>query len=265
MKNLKDKVAVVTGASSGIGEAIAVRLAAEGAIVILAGRDEGRLDAATKKCPGGRAWSFRCDVTDERQVTEFARAVHQRHGAIDLLVNNAGVVMSGLLVDVESSDWRRLFDVNVMGVVLGCRAFLPRMIERGTGGHVVNMASAAGIVGPYGMSTYAATKFAVAGLTESLRFEMKRHRIGVSLICPSYVDTPLAEKVKVVGALDNPRTRAGIEREFKRNSVKPDLVAARTIAAIRGNRAVTTVGRDATLARVMKRLSPTLLEKALAR
>ena len=249
MDTVQGKVAVVTGASSGIGEAIAVRLAQAGASVVLTGRDEARLQAAAARCPGGKAWSFPADVTDEAQVATLAAAVHARHGAIDILVNNAGVVMSGLLVDVEPADWRRLFDLNVLGVVHGCRAFLPKMIERGQGGHVVNMASVAGIVGPSGMSTYAATKFALAGLTESLRAELRRHRIGVSLICPSYVDTPIAGKVKIVGTLDNERTRAAVEREFKRNSVKPELVAERTLEAILKNRALTTVGRDATLAR----------------
>ena len=139
------------------------------------------------------------------------------------------------------------------------------MIERGKGGHVVNMASAAGIVGTSGMSTYSATKFAVVGLTESLRAEMRRYKIGVSVICPSYVDTPIAEKVKVVGKMANDRARAAIAREFKENSVTPETVAERTLDAILKNRALATVGRDAVLARWMKRISPTLLERALAR
>lgn len=264
MHSVQGKVAVVTGASSGIGAAIAAHLAQAGAIVVVTGRDAARLEAVRQHC-GGMAWSHAADVTDEAQVAELARAVHARHGAADILVNNAGVVMSGLLVDVEDADWRRLFELNVLGVVHGCRAFLPRMIEMGRGGHVVNMASAAGLVGTFGMSTYSATKFALAGLTESLRFEMKRHGIGVSLVCPSYVDTPIAAKVKVVGALDNPRTRAGIDREFKQNSVKPELVAERTLQAILENKALVTVGRDAALARWLKRISPALLERALAR
>jgi NADP-dependent 3-hydroxy acid dehydrogenase YdfG len=264
MDPVEGKVAVVTGGSSGIGEAIAVRLARAGAIVVLTGRDEARLAAATRKAGDG-AWSFAADVTDEAQVRALAEAVHARHGPADILVNNAGVVMSGLLVDVETPDWRRLLDINVMGVVHGCRAFLPRMIERGQGGHVVNMASAAGIVGLSGMSTYTATKFAVAGLTESLRAELKRHRIGVSLVCPSYVKTPIASKVKIVGRLDNERTRAAIDRQFRRNAVTAELVAERALSAIRRNQALVTVGRDAALARWMKRISPALLEKVLAR
>lgn len=263
MKDLHGKVAVVTGASSGIGEAIAVRLAQAGATVVLTARDPERLEAATRRCAGGKAWSFRADVTDEAQVRALAEAVHARHGAADILVNNAGVVMSGLLTEVEPADWRRLHEINVMGVVHGCRAFLPRMIGRAKGGHVLNMASAAGIAGIAGMSTYSATKFAVAGLTESLRAELRRYRIGVSLICPSYVDTPIAGKVKIVGTLDNERTRRAVERQFKRNSVKPEAVAARALDAIRRNPAVATVGRDAALAYWMKRLAPGLLERFL--
>jgi len=266
MDTVHGKVAVVTGASSGIGEAIAVRLAQAGASVVLTGRDPDRLEAAKQRCAaGGKAWAFCADVTDEAQVRALAEAVHARHGGVDILVNNAGVVMSGLLVDVEPADWRRLHEINVMGVVHGCRAFLPRMIERGQGGQVVNMASAAGIAGMAGMSTYSATKFAVAGLTESLRAELRRHRIGVSLICPSYVDTPIAGKVKIVGAMANDRTRAAITRQFKQNSVTPEAVAGRTLQAILKNPALVTVGRDAALARWMKRISPALLERALAR
>jgi len=261
--NLQGKVALVTGASSGIGEAIAVALAQAGATLVLTARDETRLAAVQQRCGAG-AWTFKADVADEMQVVTLAAAVHARHPAVDILVNNAGVVMSGLLVDVEPGDWKRLHDINVMGVVHGCRAFVPRMIERG-GGHVVNMASVAGIVGAYGMSTYAATKFAVVGLSEALRFELKRHGIGVSAICPGYVDTPIAAKVKVVGKMDNERTRAAIDKEFKQNSVTPDVVAAQTLQAIRRNRALVTVGRDASLARWMKRISPALLERALER
>ena len=264
MDSLKGKVALVTGASSGIGEAIAVALAQAGATLVLTARDEARLAAVRQRCGAG-AWSFKADVADEAQVTALAAAVHARHPAVDILVNNAGVVMSGLLVDVEPADWKRLHDINVMGVVHGCRAFVPKMIERGQGGHVVNMASVAGIVGAYGMSTYCASKFAVVGLSESLRAELRRHGIGVSAVCPGYVDTPIAGKVKVVGKMDNERTRAAIDQEFKQNSVTPDVVAAKTLAAIRGNRALVTVGRDANLARWMKRISPTLLERALAR
>jgi short-subunit dehydrogenase len=265
MKDFNKKVVVVTGASSGIGEALALAFAREGATLVLTARDAERLAAVEKQCraAGAEAWTQRADVTDEAQVQALAQAVAGRHGAADLLVNNAGVVMSGLVVDVEAADWIRLHQINVMGVVHGCRAFLPRMIERGQGGHVVNMASAAGLVGLSGMGTYSATKFALVGLSESLRAEMRRHRIGVSVICPSYVKTPIEGKVKIVGALDNERTRARIAQTFAKNSVTAEHVAARTLDAIRQDRAVTPVGRDAKLGYAFKRLAPGLLARVM--
>jgi short-subunit dehydrogenase len=263
---LRGKVAVVTGASSGIGEAIALELARAGASVVLSGRDQARLEQVRARCAeaGATAWCHAADVADEAQVRALAAAVEGRHGAADLLVNCAGVVMAGLLVDVEAADWRRVHEINVLGVVHACRAFLPRMIER-RGGHIVNIASAAGNTGNGGMSTYSASKFAVVGLSESLRAEVGRHGIGVSVICPGYVDTPIAGKVKIVGRIDTERQRARIAARFRRDSVSAQTVARRTLAAVRANRAFTTVGRDAALAYFLKRLSPRLLERVTAR
>jgi NAD(P)-dependent dehydrogenase (short-subunit alcohol dehydrogenase family) len=203
------------------------------------------------------------EVTDEAQVQALADDVHAREGRVDVLVNNAGVVMGGLCWEVEPSDWRRLHDINVMGVVHGIRAFVPRMIERGQGGHIVNMASVSGLVGAPGMATYSATKFAVVGLSESLRNELHRHRIGVSVVCPGFVKTPIQSKVKLVGSLDNAKGRARVDRDFARTSLVPDAVAERTLRAIRKNEPVASIGREAVLARTLKRWAPSVLELAL--
>ena len=262
MKTIRGKLALVTGASSGIGEAIALRLAQEGASVLLTARDAQRLDEVRRRCEGAgaSAWAMPADLTDETQVRALAEAVHAKHPAVDILVNNAGVVMAGLLVDVEPADWRRVHEINVMGVVHGCRAFLPAMIQRGAGGQVVNIASASGIVGTPGMSTYCASKFAVVGLSESLRAEVGRHGIGVSVICPGYVDTPIAGKVKLVGALATERRREQIAARFK-GSLTAGQVAAATVGAIRRNPAIAPVGREARLAYYFKRVAPALLER----
>ncbi|HVT35760.1 MAG TPA: SDR family NAD(P)-dependent oxidoreductase [Nevskiaceae bacterium] len=263
MKDFHGKVALVTGASSGIGEAIALALARAGATVVLTGRDRERLAQVEQKCiaAGGQAWSHAAEVTDAQQMHALADAVHARHEAIDILVNNAGVVMAGLVIETEPADWRRLHDINVMGVVHGCQAFVPKMIARGRGGHVINMGSASSIVGTPGMGTYCATKFAVMGLSESLRAELKRARIGVSVVCPGYVDTPIAGKVKIAGSLATDRRRAAIADRFKRNSVTAEQVAERTLGAIRTNKAVVTVGRDAAAAHFLKRWAPGLLAR----
>lgn len=265
MNSFKGKVALVTGASSGIGESIALALAREGATVVLTARDRSKLDAVRERCAasGSDAWVYEAEVSDEAQMQALADAVHARHGALDILVNNAGVVMGGLSWEVETADWRRLHDINVMGVVHGIRAFVPQMIARGKGGHVVNMASVSGLVGTRGMATYSASKFAVVGLSQSLRLELHRYRIGVSLVCPGYVKTPIQSKVKMVGALSTPAAVQRMEREFERASLSPETVAERTLKAIRRNEAMAAIGREALLVRTLGRWAPGLLERAL--
>lgn len=262
MKNFKNKVVLITGGNSGIGEAIAVAFAQEGARLILTARDAQRLEAVRERCAGlgAQVEVFAADITDEAQVQALAEHVDAKHEAIDMLVNNAGVVMAGLMTEVEASDWRRLHEVNVMGVVHGCRAFLPRMIARAQGGHVVNIASASGFVGMRGMSTYCATKFAVVGLSECLRGELQRSHIGVSVICPGYVKTPIADKVKLVGALASESARKRIAREFEQG-VTAEQVATQTLRAIRRNKSLATVGRQARMGWFMKRWAPGLLTR----
>ncbi len=265
MNPFKGKVALITGASSGIGEAIALALAREGASLVLSARDRARLNAVRERCAayGSEVWVHEAEVSDEAQMQALAEAVHARHGALDILINNAGVVMGGLCWEVEAADWQRLHEINVMGVVHGIRAFVPNMIARGTGGHVVNMASVSGLVGSRGMATYSASKFAVVGLSQSLRMELHRHRIGVSVLCPGYVQTPIQSKVKMVGELSGPAAIKRVEREFKKTSLMPEAVAERTLKAIRRNEALVAIGREALLARTLARWAPGLLERAL--
>lgn len=265
MQDFKNKVALVTGASSGIGEAIAVALAREGATVILTARDKPKLEEVRQLCikAGGNAWTFAAEVSDEAQMQALADAVHAKHPALDILVNNAGVVMGGLSWEVETSDWRRLHDINVMGVVHGIRAFVPKMIESRKGGHIVNMASVSGLVGTRGMGTYSASKFAVVGLSESLRLELHRFNIGVSVVCPGYVKTPIQSKVKMVGTLGSAEARARVDKEFSKTTLMPEAVAQRTLQAIRRNEALASIGKEAVMVRLFKRWAPRLLERAL--
>lgn len=263
MKNFKNKVALVTGASSGIGEAIAIALASAGATVILTARDQDKLDAVRLKCvnAGGKAWVHAAEVSDEAQMQGLADAVHAQFPAIDILINNAGVVMGGFTWEVEPADWKRLHDINVMGVVYGIRAFVPKMIARGQGGHVVNMASVSGFFGAPGMSTYSASKFAVVGLSESLRLELHRHKIGVSVICPGFVNTPIQTKVKMVGSLGTEKARARVAKDFEKTTLTPERVAQRTLQAILKNEAVAGIGKEAMLVSTLKRWAPAVLER----
>lgn len=267
MNSFRNRVALVTGASSGIGEAIAVALAQKGATVILTARDEARLAAVQQRCEdaGGQAWSVRAEVTDDAQMQALADAVHARHEALDILVNNAGVVMAGLMAEVELSDWQRLMDINVLGVVRACRLFLPNMISRGKGGHVLNVASAAGLIGQPGMSTYCATKHAVVGLSHSLRYELARSRIGVTALCPGYVRTPLAHKVKLVGKLNTANGQQRVAATFEKYNLSAETVAQVAVNAMRKNQAIAVVGNDARLGNVARRYFPSLLDRVLTR
>ena len=265
MKSFKNKVALITGASSGIGESIALALAAEGAKLELVARDRERLEHVRDLCvaKGVEVHLHFADVADEAQMEKVAANIHARHAAIDLLINNAGVVMGGFTWEVETADWRRLHDINVMGVVHGIRAFVPKMIERKQGGHVVNISSVSGLVGVRGMGTYSASKFAVVGMSESLRMELHRFKIGVSVICPGYVKTPIQSKVKMVGTLSSPDARARVDKEFNKTNLLPETVAERTLQAIRRNEFIASIGREAVMVGIFKRWAPSLLERAL--
>jgi short-subunit dehydrogenase len=265
MDSFKNKVTLITGASSGIGESIALALAREGAKLELVARDRERLESVRDLCVamGAEVTLHFADVAEEAQMLAVADDVHARHSAIDVLINNAGVVMGGFSWEVETSDWRRLLDINVMGVVHGIRAFVPKMLERRQGGHVVNISSVSGLFGTRGMGTYSASKFAVVGLSESLRMELHRHKIGVSVVCPGYVNTPIQSKVKMVGVLSSDEARARVAKEFTKTNLTPEAVAERTLKAIRKNEFIAAIGREAVVVRVLKRWAPSLLERAM--
>jgi NAD(P)-dependent dehydrogenase (short-subunit alcohol dehydrogenase family) len=193
--NIAGRVVVITGASSGIGRATALALAARGARLVLIARDVESLDRAAAECAarGAEAEVVAVDVTDAGAVEAAARRAVDRFGRIDAWVNAASVMMFGAFVDVPLDDLRRVLDVNLMGYVHGCRAALPRMIERGRG-VVVNVSSLLGVVAlPYG-SSYTMAKFAVRGLGGSLRQELRlsgARGVSVCTVLPGPVDTPI--------------------------------------------------------------------------
>ena len=194
MFRLDDKIALVTGAGSGIGAAIAVTFAAAGARVYATDRDPETARATAERIAssGGRAQALPLDVTDEAACANTAAAVHAADGRLDVLVNNAGVGHVGTLVTTAGADLDRLYAVNVRGVFNVSKAFLPAMIERGRG-TIVNMASVAGLVGLRDRLAYATTKFAVVGLTKCMAFDHATDGVRVNCICPGRVQTPFVE------------------------------------------------------------------------
>ncbi len=183
----KDKVIVVTGAASGIGRALAQRFADAGAAaVVVVDRDAAGAEAAAART-GGVAMT--CDVADEAAVGQLVRDVEERFGGIDLFCSNAGILLLGG-VDVESADWERIWQVNVMAHVYAARAVLPGMIERG-GGYLLHTASAAGLLSQIGSAPYSVTKHAAVGLAEWLAITHGEQGIRVSVVCPQAVNTPM--------------------------------------------------------------------------
>jgi NAD(P)-dependent dehydrogenase (short-subunit alcohol dehydrogenase family) len=231
------RVAVVTGGGSGIGRALALAFAREGARVVAADLDEaalaetGRLAAAA----GGEALGVPADVADPAAVERLATRAYERFGAVHVLCNNAGVALWGGLERATLRDWQWLIGVNLWGVIHGLLAFLPRMIAQGPPAHVLNTASMAGLVASQGLGVYNTSKYAVVGLSETLAKDLRPHGIGVSVLCPMGVDTRIhdAERTRPA-SLRNPEGRApGAPVELIGRTLAPEAVAAQALDAIR--------------------------------
>ena len=192
---LAGKVAVVTGAGSGIGRELAAACAREGMGVVLADVDEAGMAGTVARFPDTPALQLRCDVSRPGELENLAAQTYQRFGDCHLLFNNAGVAVTGPAWSATLEDWSWVLGINVMGVVHGIRAFVPRMLERQVEGHVVNTASVAGFLSLPGSAVYCVSKHAVVTLSECLHHDLRvaGAKIGVSVLCPAFVNTGIAE------------------------------------------------------------------------
>ena len=193
---LQGKVALITGASSGIGEATALALAAEGARVALAARRADRLTDVARRITdnGGEALTLETDVTDFAQAQRMVKQTADKWGRLDILVNNAGVMLLGSVVGADITDWQRMIQINLLGLMYATHEALPLMQAQG-GGEIVNISSVAGRVARLGNGVYAATKFGVVAFSESLRQEVTKQHIRVTVIEPGAVDTELSSHI----------------------------------------------------------------------
>ena len=194
MQRLKGKVAIVTGSSSGIGKAIALRFGAEGAKVVVAARRHKLCEqtAAQITSAGGEAWAIRTDVADEHQVEELIAQTVKRCGRLDILVNNAGIFGGKRLADTSTKDFDEVMNVNLRGTFFCCRAGFKQMKRQG-GGTIINTSSVAGLQAWTGTGTYSASKHAIMALTKSLADEGRAHHIKVSALCPGAVADELVD------------------------------------------------------------------------
>ena len=190
--DLSGQVAAITGASSGIGEATAITLARAGAAVSLAARRADRIEELAKRIEseGGRALAIETDVCDEAQANAFVTHTNEELGRLDVLVNNAGVMLLGPVVGADTNEWRRMIDVNLLGLLYCTHAALPIMGAQGSG-HIVNVSSVAGRFATLGSAVYNLTKFGVNAFSEALRQEVTPANVKVTVVEPGYVATEL--------------------------------------------------------------------------
>jgi NAD(P)-dependent dehydrogenase (short-subunit alcohol dehydrogenase family) len=264
--DLQGRVALVTGAARGIGRATALALADAGAQLIISDVNAAALDelAATLRERGRLLLAQTVDVSSRTAMAAFAQAVHAQVPAVDVLVNNAGVGLSGGIESTTLDDWQWVLGVNLWGVIHGCHYFVPKMIEQaklgGAPGHVVNVSSAFGYYGGSRTLGYCTSKFAVFGLSESLRNGLERYGIGVSVICPGVIDTDIVSttRIRTEPGRDAERVRERVQKLYKKRNYPPEHVAEAIVQAVRCRRSVVPVTSEAWLMWLTSRISAKL-------
>ncbi|MFE2531813.1 SDR family oxidoreductase [Streptomyces sp. NPDC059371] len=263
------QLVLVTGAGSGIGRATAFAFAEAGARVVAVDRDA---EAAARTAEMARligspaAWPETADVSDEQAMEKLADKVATEYGVVDVLVNNAGIGLSGSFFDTTVEDWRKVLDVNLWGVIHGCRLFGKQMAERGQGGHIVNIASAAAYQPSKALPAYSTSKAAVLMLSECLRAELAGKDIGVSAVCPGFVNTNITATTRFAGvdAAEEKRRQKKSARLYGLRNYPPEKVADAILRAVVRDLAVVPVTPEARGAHLLHRFAPRTL-RAIAR
>jgi NAD(P)-dependent dehydrogenase (short-subunit alcohol dehydrogenase family) len=258
--SLDGRLCLVTGAASGIGRATARAAARAGARVVLTDvRAEG-LDAVADELGAAAVTHRALDITDFDAVRGLADEVHRAHGPLDVAMNIAGIATWGAVERLTHDAWRRTIEVNLMGPIHVIESFVPEMIRAKRGGQLVNVSSAAGLLGLPWHAPYSATKFGLRGISEVLRFDLRRHRIGVTLVCPGGVDTGLVETVDIAGVdTSNPGMRRMTER-FRRRAKGPEQAAERILEGVTRNRYLVYTSGDVRFGYLVQRYVPPLYE-----
>jgi NAD(P)-dependent dehydrogenase (short-subunit alcohol dehydrogenase family) len=261
--SLAGKRCFITGAASGIGRATALAAAERGADLYLtdiAAEGLGETAAAIRTAGGRVSYTRTADVADHEAVVAMAAEVHAAHGSMDVVMNVAGISIWGAIERLDHEHWQRAIDIDLIGPISVLECFVPPMIEAGRGGHAVNVSSAAGLLGLPWHAPYSAAKFGLRGVSEVLRFDLRPHNIGVSLVCPGGVKTPLVGTVEIVG-IDNedPEVRK-LKRHFERRAVSPEHVAEKILAAVEANRYLVFTSADIRFAFWLQRWFPPAYE-----
>jgi len=252
---LDGKLALVTGAGSGIGRATTDALARAGARLIVCDVDPARTAEVAAELGDRCVLAKAVDVGDRAQMAAFADEVHGITPALDVLVNNAGVAVAGGILDTSLDQWDWLLRVNLMGVVHGCHFFAPKMVERGSG-HIVNVSSIFGYFAPPSVVAYVASKFAVLGMSMSMRGELSPRGVGVTAICPGLIATNIIHGSQMSEKMNGMRDK--VAGTFAKRGAPPSKVAAAIISAVRHDRAVVPVAAEAWLVWGLVRAAPSV-------
>ncbi|MFG1665960.1 SDR family oxidoreductase [Streptomyces sp. Y7] len=260
------QLVLVTGAGSGIGRATAYAFAEAGARVVAVDRDAesaGRTAEMSRLIGAPEAWAETVDVSDEQAMEKLAARVAAEYGVVDVLVNNAGIGLSGSFFDTTPEDWKKVLDVNLWGVIHGCRLFGKQMAERGQGGHIVNTASAAAYQPSKALPAYSTSKAAVLMLSECLRAELAGQGIGVTAICPGLVNTNITSTAHFAGvdAEEEKRRQKKSARLYGLRNYPPEKVADAILRAVVRGEAVVPVTPEARGAYLMSRFTPRALRR----
>ncbi len=264
LQDLNGRWVLVTGAASGIGHETALAFAREGADIVAADLDEARLGETSRlvQGTGRRCLATGCDVGDPAAVEALATRVAAEAGVPDVVVNNAGIGFLGPFLDTPLSAWSQVMGVNLMGVVHVSRAFLPSMIAAGGVRRLVNVSSAAGLNAVPNLSAYSASKHAVLGLSDALAMELRDTGVGVTVVCPGIIDTPIVRNRRAVADSVPASALDRLDKQYKAKGVHPSVVAARIVRAVKRGEDIVLVGPTAATVFHARRVSRTLLRKA---
>jgi NAD(P)-dependent dehydrogenase (short-subunit alcohol dehydrogenase family)/pimeloyl-ACP methyl ester carboxylesterase len=258
---LRGRLALVTGAASGIGEATARQLGAHGARVLLVDRDAEGAASVAESIDGAHA--FACDVSDAAEMERLVGTVLDEYGVPQIVVNNAGIGIAGPFLDTGFEEWRRIVSINLMGVVYGARLFGKAMVDHGEGGQIVNTASAAAFAPSRALPAYSTTKAAVLMLSECLRAELEPSGIGVTAVCPGFIATNITRTTQWVGRGEDEQRELSeyVTERYRRRNFTPDRVAAEIVEAIGADRPVAVITPEAKLLRAVSRFAPGVMRR----
>jgi short-subunit dehydrogenase/pimeloyl-ACP methyl ester carboxylesterase len=268
-RDVRGKLALVTGAGAGIGRATAIELAHKGArTVVIVDRDlsAAKETAAAVQDAGSDAAVYQADVGDETAMNTLAAQVNDEHGVVDILVNNAGIGMAGRFLETTPAHWDNILAVNLRGVLNGSRAFGTQMVDRGQGGTIINVSSAAAFLPSKSMIAYGTTKAAVLAFSESLRADLADEGITVTAVCPGFVHTNITKSTVYAGmsADEQERARQKADAAYRRRNYTPEATAKAIVKAVKTGPPVLPIAAESRVGYAMRRISPSLV-RLLAR